>query len=291
MFKERKDAIKYSGMGKIIGLTLLMFLLGNIVIEGVTSILGDLVFGASESQISIGSTFAMILNVVIMTVIMMLVSKIKLKDLGLDSKAVIKNILIGAISGILVLTVVGLSIKMMGAVTIVSVYKSSYLKMIIVSLIFFIFQGTFEELVFRSFIMTQLSKKFGDFLGIILSALLFISVHLLNPGISYMAILNLLIASIVFSMVYYVWGNLWLSGLAHGLWNYTQSVIFGSSVSGLTLTEKVLLSTPVNGKDLISGGVYGFEGGIVTSIMGIILIVVLIIVAMKKNNCSCKVVK
>ncbi len=284
MFQKRKDAIKYDSTVKLIGFPILMFLLTNLAIAGLTSFLTELVFPVNASPISLGSTIAMILNVLLSVVLMLFLGKIKLKDLGFSSKSVLKNILIGIVSGFVILSIVALIIKVLGAVTIKNVFQTSHIKVLLIGLVFFMFQGTFEELVFRSYIMTHFAKKWGDLWGILLSSVLFVLIHALNPGITVIPIINLFVASIVFSLIYYIWGNLWLTGLAHGIWNYSQGFIYGSLVSGQSLKGTVFTSMPVDNMNIISGGSFGFEGSIITTITGIIISVILLFVIKKKNQ-------
>ena len=62
-------------------------------------------------------------------------------------------------------------------------------------------------------------------------------------------------------------------GVGHGLWNYSQGFIFGAEVSGNAVKSSLFTSQAVAGKDLISGGSFGFEGGLVTTFVALVLIV------------------
>ena len=146
----------------------------------------------------------------------------------------------------------------------------------LVGLIFFICRGTWKELMYRAYLMPHFSKKFDNIPSIIVTSIIFTLGHALNPNMHFMPTVNLFIASLVFSLVYYYSGNLILVGFGHGLWNFTQGFIFGSEVSGNVLPASLLKSTPVSSYDFISGGGFGFEGGIITSIVGVIIIIFIV---------------
>ena len=136
--------------------------------------------------------------------------------------------------------------------------------------------------------MPYFSKKFGDITSIILTSILFTLGHALNPGMKILPVINLFIASLVFSVIYYYKGNLILVGVGHGLWNFSQGYIFGAEVSGNIVPSSILKSIPVSGYELISGGSFGFEGGIITTFIGIILILIFILHKNLQEGCDLK---
>ncbi len=93
--------------------------------------------------------------------------------------------------------------------------------------------------------MPHFSKKIGIVWSILVTSVLFTILHALNPGMTAMPVINLMIASVVFSLIYYTSGSLWLTGFAHGVWNFSQGLFYGSLVSGIGLGETVLQTKPV----------------------------------------------
>lgn len=139
--------------------------------------------------------------------------------------------------------------------------------------------------------MPNFSKKFGDVKSIIISSLLFTLGYALNPGIQILPIINLFLDSMIFSMIYHYTGNLFIVGLGHGLWNFSQGYIFGAEVSENVITSSLLKSIPTPGKELISGGIFGFEGGLVTTILEIIIILIFAKLSSKENNVNIKEIR
>lgn len=106
----------------------------------------------------------------------------------------------------------------------------------------------------------------------------------MNPGMTVMPLVNLMIASVVFSLVYYNWGSLWIAGFAHAVWNYSQGLLYGFLISGISVKGGVMTSLPIAGKELLSGGKFGFEGSIITSTVGVLLIAVLSLIAKNRSR-------
>ncbi|PIE81312.1 MAG: hypothetical protein CSA11_04785 [Chloroflexi bacterium] len=287
MFKERVEAVKYNGwLGLVIVPLIVSLIIMNQGLPLLVQVTGILVLKIpmEESLVSTLSVFAYTFSLILSIILAMLVGKLKLKDLGLPKENAGKDILKGAIGGFLAIALVSLLINVLGGVNTEFIFKSSFVGTIMMGLVMFIFQSTFEEFVYRSYLIPHLSKKFGALWAIFVTAVLFVILHASNGGMGVIPVINLFLAGVVFGLLYYLSGSLWLCGIAHALWNFSQGMIFGSLVSGNVLNEAVLKATPVSGMEIISGGAFGFEGSIVTSTVGIIIIIALIIRAKKQKE-------
>lgn len=275
MYKNYVENIKLKCFTKLIFIPLMVAILTYLLPQLLQVIIGGLMGDISIG--SIGSIMGMITTLFIMPLLMVKISKLKIENLGIRKEKLLKSISLGSISGFLLLSLVALTILILGGITI---EKNSFslTTALVGGLVFFILQGTWEELIYRSYLMPLFSKKYGDILSIILTSIVFTLGHALNPNIQLLPIVNLFIASIVFSLIYYRSGNLFFVGLAHGIWNFSQGYIWGSEVSGNIISASLFKSLPVYGKDIISGGNFGFEGGIITTIVGIVLIAILILI-------------
>lgn len=70
----------------------------------------------------------------------------------------------------------------------------------------------------------------------------------------------------------------------HTLWNFILGFIVGSQISGIITYNSVFFSIPVENKDLISGGVFGFEASIVTTIVELTISLFVIYLIKKEKN-------
>jgi membrane protease YdiL (CAAX protease family) len=83
-----------------------------------------------------------------------------------------------------------------------------------------------------------------------------------------MGLLNIFLVGLLFAYMFYKSGSLWMPVGYHITWNFFQGNIFGFPVSG---TEPSGIYTIINTKDnLITGGGFGPEGGILATAVIII---------------------
>lgn len=64
--------------------------------------------------------------------------------------------------------------------------------------------------------------------------------------------------------------DLWGACGMHSAWNFAQGNLFGFEVSGLNVSVGSLFDFNLNGNSLISGGVFGPEAGLASTIILII---------------------
>ncbi|NWO18024.1 CPBP family intramembrane glutamic endopeptidase [Leptotrichia sp. oral taxon 223] len=199
---------------------------------------------------------------------MMKVSRLSLRQLGFVKDKIFGSYLKGALFGILeVFFVFFIIFGLRG----IEVYFLGNLKFFVFIriLLFFIFQGMFEEVLFRGYLMVMFSKVMGIKFSIIVSSFLFAVIHLLNPNIQILGLFNIFLVGIMFGLIYYYTGNLWIIGAMHTFWNFTLGYIVGSQISGMGTLKSILSSIPIDNKEFISGGAFGFEASIVTVVVQI----------------------
>lgn len=124
----------------------------------------------------------------------------------------------------------------------------------------FIFVAVFEEFLFRSFPLTVLAERYPKEVAILVTSLLFGLAHLTNDGFTWLAMVNITLAGILFSLIILYTRNIfWAVGLHFG-WNVTQGVILGYQVSG-TDAAGFLTAKPM-GSVYLSGGTFGIESSV-----------------------------
>jgi uncharacterized protein len=126
-----------------------------------------------------------------------------------------------------------------------------------------------EELVFRGYILDNLMDSFPNkWIALLLSAVLFAAFHFTGPGIHTLAFVNLFLAGLLLGINYLYTRNLWFSFFFHLSWNFFQGPILGFRVSGLSFPS--LLQTETKGDLFITGGDFGLEGSILTTVTAFI---------------------
>ena len=226
-----------------------------------------------------------VVSVFLAIFLMTKISKLSTEQLGFSNDNIVSSYFKGALFGTLqIFTVFSiiLGLEAIEVYYVVNIPMIVFLKVFI----FFIFQGLFEEILFRGYLMPLFSKVIGIKFTIILLSFLFTCIHLLNPNLNIIGLTNVFLAGVTFSLIYYYTGNIWLVGAMHTFWNFILGFIVGSQVSGIPTFYSILFSLPVEGKDLISGGEFGFEASIVETMLelAISLFVIYLIKKEKKGE-------
>ena len=131
---------------------------------------------------------------------------------------------------------------------------------------FLLLSAAGEELLFRGYLFQRGIELFGVLLATLLFSAGFSLAHLGNPELSWLSLANIFLAGIFFSACYLVTESLWLPITAHIAWNTTLSLVLGAPTSGI-LFEESFFRTTVENATLLTGGAFGPEGGIGTTVV------------------------
>jgi len=129
-------------------------------------------------------------------------------------------------------------------------------------LLVFVIVAWQEELLSRGYWLQNIEQGLNLFWGVLLSSLLFALLHLGNPNVSWVAVLGLLAGGVFLAFGYVRTRLLWLPIGLHIGWNFFEGTVFGFPVSGLSFIPR-LINQQVKGPELITGGAFGPEAGLV----------------------------
>ena len=90
---------------------------------------------------------------------------------------------------------------------------------------------------------------------------------MLNPGLTILAFLNLLLIGIFLSLYVIKTNDIWGAAGYHSMWNFVQGTFYGISVSGTNVGSAVLSSEIKPGNIFLTGGKFGMEGSIVATVV------------------------
>ena len=144
---------------------------------------------------------------------------------------------------------------------------------IVLYFMLFVVVSLHEEIMMRGYVLNNLMQSMNRYVALSFSSVIFMSIHLLNPNISFLSVVNLFLAGIVLGIYYIHKPNLWLPIGMHLTWNFFQGPIFGFEVSGIE--TKSIIDQSIRGNEIITGGAFGFEGSVLATISIIIMIVYL----------------
>ncbi|GAA0517510.1 CAAX amino protease [Paractinoplanes deccanensis] len=141
-----------------------------------------------------------------------------------------------------------------------------------------------EELLYRGVLFRHVERLTGTWLALTLSALVFGASHLLNDNATLWGALCVAMAGGgMLTSAYIATRSLWLPIGLHFGWNYAQSAIFSSEVSGNGANEGLLDAEPT-GNAWISGGQFGPEASLSTLIAGVLVTAAFLWLARRRGH-------
>lgn len=180
---------------------------------------------------------------------------------------------IGFLIGLLMMTAVILLEITFGYIHFTGMNGASVIPPVLLFLFGFLIQGMAEEIEFRGFFMISIARRYPVWLAVITNPMFFGILHILNKGATIFSTANTIMVGVLFSIIMLKRDSIWMAGAIHSAWNFAQSDLFSQRVSGADLTPSLFEMTNPTGTNMISGGDYGVEAGVFTTIILIIVII------------------
>jgi membrane protease YdiL (CAAX protease family) len=131
-----------------------------------------------------------------------------------------------------------------------------------------IIQGGAEEVLVRGWVLPVVGARLRPWVGLLVSSLLFATMHALNAGLTVLAFVNLALFGVFAALYALREGSLWGISALHSSWNWMQGNILGFEVSGMGAGGGSLIDLVTRGPGTLTGGVFGPEGGVaVTAVL------------------------
>ncbi len=199
----------------------------------------------------------------------------------LSVKGMAKNLLLGTLIGVVLQSLTVLVIYLNNGFHVVAVNPVSF---IIIPLTVAFTVAIFEEILIRGIIFRIVEEKLGSYFSLVLSAIIFGALHLMNPESSFISAACVAVeGGLLLGAAYIFARNLWLPIAIHFAWNFMQSGIFGAITSGNEKTNS-LLTTQLTGPTLITGGAFGPEGTIQATLFCLIATIIFMYLNVKRNK-------
>ena len=164
-------------------------------------------------------------------------------------------------------------------------FSASQIPLMAFALISVFFQSTSEELWCRCFLYDRINVHYPLWVAIVVNGALFGMMHLANPGISALALADLIICGLSYSMLRWYSGSIWTCFGIHTMWNFTQNFLFGLPNSGLVSEASVFhLDAAAGISNWIYSYEFGVEGGAPAVFIDLLLVVVILLLAKKDGR-------
>ncbi len=196
-----------------------------------------------------------------------LIQKRKLNTVGFRKKGFVGEYISGLGVGFAIFSAAVLICVLTGSLKLEGLSATFAPGIFLLFVVGFMIQGMAEEVLCRGYFLVSVGRRYTMWVAVIANSVLFAALHLLNPGISVLAIVNLTLFG-VFASVYFIKrNNIWGIGALHSVWNLAQGNIYGIRVSGLNISCSIFSSELTEGQEWMNGGAFGLEGGLAVTIV------------------------
>ncbi len=141
-----------------------------------------------------------------------------------------------------------------------------------------------EEMVFRGVIMGLIEKRTNIKIAVLVPSILFSLAHVFNAKLDFMEFCQLMVSGtavgVFFSLISYYYDSFWNNAIVHAFWNASTIGILhiGTKIYKNSIYTYVIKSR----SKLITGGNFGFESSIISTIIYCVFIIILLIMIRKK---------
>ena len=139
---------------------------------------------------------------------------------------------------------------------------------------FWLLQGGTEEVATRGWLLTRIAARTNLPLAIVISSSLFGILHMGNAGVTFLSVLNIILDGVLAGLLFIYTDSIWLVVAQHGTWNYVQGNLLGFQVSGTGADASIFSFTMGDGPDWLTGGAFGAEGSIITTLVLLLSLVI-----------------
>ena len=212
------------------------------------------------------------------------VEKRPIRTLGFYRENFLVNLLKGFGLGLTLFLLTLLGLVALGQYRFESIHLNPYsLTFVVFTIPFWILQGTAEEVVSRTWLLPQLASRTNLKLAVVISSIFFTLLHMGNSGLTPLSLVNLFLFGVAMTLYLLKTDTVWGVAGIHGAWNFAQGNLFGILVSGQPSGTSLMTFLPQGNQDWLSGGSFGIEGSIMTSLV-LLLLIVYLAYQLKKEN-------
>lgn len=214
------------------------------------------------------------------------IEKRSLSSIGFNKNNWLKKYSLGFLIGLAMMSIIVLILFPFGYITIeknpIQPVGVSAIASVLVILFGWIIQGATEEIVTRGWLLNILSTKYNIGVGLLISSTLFGLMHLTNPNVNYIAVINIILVGLFYGLYVIKTNDLWAVCGMHSAWNFAQGNLFGFEVSGLDVSVGSLIDLNLVGSDFVTGGIFGPEAGIIATFILLASIRILLFIDKKR---------
>ncbi|MGE5630162.1 MAG: M1 family aminopeptidase [Caulobacteraceae bacterium] len=252
---------------KVFGFILVYFI-ALIVINGLLySALGPAM--TREMSATLVGAASLLVSLIVVFLFLKLDDK-RFKDIGVSfQRGWYRKLLMGSALGAAAILIIFAVLLASGAASLRGLAVTGLMSIILIfvrGFVYFLIAVAFtEELITRGYIYHYLKTRFTIAGASVVASFFFALMHILNSNATILALFNIFLAGMVLNLLVIKDGNIWSAVGFHFGWNFTMGTIFASPVSGGM--EEGIVKLSLKGYELLTGGSFGIEGGLVCTVV------------------------
>lgn len=135
-----------------------------------------------------------------------------------------------------------------------------------------------EELLNRGYWFQNIRRGWGTIAAIVVTSLLFGALHQFNENAALLGALNIALSAAIWAIGMLWFRSLWFPIGWHAGWNFVQFFIIGLPNSGFSVADfglqgTTLLVTELTGPTLMTGGEFGIEASLVSTLVYVVILI------------------
>lgn len=238
---------------------------------------------ATSEKAILATLFCTVFGIAFSLIYCLCIARRPASSIGMRRKGAILHYLTGLFTGAVLMAAIVWLAHLSGACRI-TVSPDFNEGIIILFLAGFLIQGASEEFIFRGYLMTEIGGRHSPVAAIAISSAAFAAAHCANPGLTVLAFANLMLFAVFAGLYMLLTDNIWGVCAIHSIWNFTQGNLWGIRVSGTGYVESVFHTAQVSSKTWLTGGKFGIEGSIFTTLILTAATAIVIILLIKKTR-------
>lgn len=222
---------------------------------------------ASKPEVMIPTMYSTIFGTICSLIYCRCIEVRKVSSMGVKKAGFFRNYLPGIGIGLALMTTAVLLGALFGIHT-VKLSDDINIGLIVLYFFGFIVQGMSEEFIFRGYFMTTIGGSGRHTLtAVCISSVAFSLAHASNPGFGPLPFFNIALFGAFAALYMILFENIWGVCAIHSIWNFMQGNFYGISVSGTGDTTSVFRTVSKSSSVFLTGGKFGIEGSILTTIV------------------------
>ena len=196
-----------------------------------------------------------------------------------------RNMLVGLLIGFLLNCLSVICAVIHGYLKFYLDFSAAMIPTFIYAFVMVFIQSSSEEMWCRGYMYERILIHYPLWAAVLVNGIFFGLLHVTNDGATVLAIADIVVCGISYSLLRWYTGSIWAAMGVHTMWNFTQAFIFGLPNSGLVSEVSIFHLDAMNGvSNLIYSYDFGVEGAVPAVILDGLLGIICLILAKRDGR-------